>query len=364
MSETITAAEKVQANWDALASDPIMGDPNFVPVQKEEKIEDKVDKDLIIPLEKEPEVKVEDKPEPDKKEEVKPDADPVDEFKVTLEDISGVPQKHPDGSYKHIAQQMGVEIEEESLDSFKSKFIPKEEAEKSAKLSKQELYSSLPPDIATAFQLKELGIPDDLILEPTKEIDGYLKLDDAQLVRANLAATEGWTEDMINTEMESLDEDKLSHEAKKLRLELNQQKKNIITTKENLVQQYTAEREQVALKLKEQEKTQFKEAMDKVSTFFGVTIPKEVKDALVTKYNNGLYDKDLTAAEMKANFILIKELGDKLTKHVRNKVSADVKKEATDKLLNIPPVKPGGGGKQETKEVLDNWGPIDDDFKN
>jgi hypothetical protein len=387
--QTNTAPEKVEANWDALSSDPVMGDPTFQPAAEPKK-EDIVNQDVI------------DKPEPDKPAEDKPVVDDkakaeADEklklaeeakslnlpetatkeeieaaklaaespIELKVEDIADVPKKHPEGSYKALAQQLGFEIEEDSIDAIKSKVIPVEEAEKKAKVSKEEFFSTLNPEVAAALEFKEMGLPDNLLLEPTKEIDGWLKLDDAELVRANLAATDGWTTEMIDTEIESLVESgKITHEAAKLRIGLNNDKNVLLAQRKELVQKYTTQKQESLVRQKEQEKTQFIEAMNKVSSLMGVPIPKEVKEALIIKYNNGVYDKDFASlTEAKVNYVLNKELGNKLAAHIRNKASEQVKKAATDELLNIPPVQSGGGGKAEIKQEADNWSAVEQDFK-
>lgn len=392
MAEPQTIApDKVEANWDALSSDPIMGDPNYKPAEapKEDAInsdvietdEQKAEKEAASKLESDNKIKEEkeasDKlalsaaakelglPETATKEEIEAAKKaPSDELKITLEDISDVPQTHPEGSFKAFAQKLGAEIEEDTVDSFKAKFIPKEEAEKIARVNKEALFASLSPEVAAALELKELGIPDELLLDPTKDIDNYLKLDDAELVRANLAATDGWTTEMIDTEIESLvDSGKISHEAGKVRIDLNHQKNNILAHKTELVSKHTAQRQEVAARQKEQEKTQFIETMNKVSTFMGVTIPPEVKETFIKKYNSGLYDKDLSSVDAKVNYILKQELEGKISKHIQNKASEKAKKEVTDKLLNIPPVVENGGGRVITNVQNDNWGAIETDFK-
>jgi hypothetical protein len=365
MSDSNTQAvetEKVKANWDAVSLDPVMGDPNYKPAEEPKK-EDVIAKDVVDPPadEKPEEVKPEEKPVEEKKEE-KP-AETTDEIKVTLEDISEVPQTHKEGTLKYIAQQLGKEIKEESIDSFKEVFISKEEAENKAKITKEDIFAKLKPETAAALELQELGLPEDLILNPTKEIDEYLKLDAAALVRANLAATDGWTQEMIDTEIEDLIANgKLAHEDAKIRIDLNKQKNAILAQRTELVQKFTAQQQEAVSRQKEQEKTQFIETMNKVSTFMGVTIPDEVKKAFITKYNNGVYDKELSSIDTKVNYILKKELEGKITKHIQNKASEQAKKSVTDKLLNIPPVKANGGGKVITNEQIDNWGPLEEDF--
>lgn len=359
-------ADKLTANWDALSFDKDFGDPSTKPVEPV-KPEDAINADVVVPEEpKAPEpVKEESKPaEPAKVEPPKPAEEPIIDPESIFDAIEGVPSTYPAGSYRALAQSLGEEIDEESIDAFKAKYVSKTEASKIATNTKEELFATLTPEVAAAFQLKELGIPDELLLQPTKEIDGYLALDDAELFRADKMATVGWTPEMIDIEIENLIEsNKLTHESQKIRIELNGQKNNILASKDNLVQQYTQERQAVIVRQREQEKTQVKEALGKVLSFAGVPIPQKAKDDIILKYNNGLYDKYLSGADVKANYIIMKELEAKITKYVQSTAAARAKKEVTDKLLNIPPLKASGGSQAaQPSNQNDNWGPLERDF--
>lgn len=386
-----TVAEKAELNWDALSSDPVFGEANHKSTEPV-KVEDEINKDVVETpeqiAEKESVAKTEAEqkkvdeaaktatdalkeeaktlglPETATKEEIEAKKVEIESpIKFTVEDIKDVPATHPQGSYKALAQTLGMEIAEESIDAFKEKFISKEEAEKLSKVSKETFFSDLDPEVAAALELKELGVPKELILEPTKEIDGYLKMDSAELVRADKMATDGWTPEMIDTEIESLIENgKLEHEASKIRIELNLQKTNILANRANLVQKYTEQKQSAAVQQKEQEKTQVISALNKVSTFAGVPIPKDVMQTFITKYNNGLYDKDLSSADIKANYIIMKELEGKIGKHIQNKASEKAKTELTNKLLNVPPLKQSGGGAVVTNNQQDNWSALEKDF--
>lgn len=369
------ATEKVEANWDALMSDPVMGDPNFKPKETENK-EDAINKDLIDPINDNIEVKnpVEEKPKEEPKTETKTESveekpeettvDTVEDqgiFKV--EEIEGVPAVYPENSLRAIAQKLGAEIKDESIDAFKEAFIPKSEVDKIVPANKEELFAKLKPEVAAALELMELGVPEHLITEPTKELDSYIAMDDAELVRAELSTLPGWTEEMINTEIESLSENgKLEHNAAKIRIGLENDKKAILSQRTDIIKQLTEKQQQASEQKMQLERTQTIEELNKVSELMGVKIPAKVKEALIAKYKNGLYDKELSSPRSNAEYIIKKELEAQVAKRIQITESEKVKKAATDKLLNIPPVKSGGGGKSIVNEPIDNWSALDKDF--
>lgn len=364
MTETqIPATDKAELNWDALSSDPSFGDPSSKPTEVKP-AEDPVNTDVIDPPAPAEPVKVEQLPVEVKEEPVveAPKTEDADAITVTLDDISDVPATHAQGTYKALAQALGKEIKDESIDSFKEAFISKEEAETLAVANKEKFFSDLDPEVAAALELKELGVPKELIIEPTREIDNYLALDAAELVRADKNAR-GWTDENIDIEIENLIESgKLSHEDYKIRMELEASKADLLQQRAGIIQKYTEQKQQASARQLETERTQTISALDKVQEFLSVKIPKDVKDAFITKYRNGAYDKELSSPESKAEYILMKELGSKITKHLQTKVAAQVKKENTDKQLNIPPVTTSGGSQVKVNNQDDNWGPLERDF--
>ena len=287
---------------------------------------------------------------------------PLIEFKV--EDIADVPQDYENGTFRALAKELGGEITEESFEAFKDNFVPRSELEKVQQLTMDSIYDALKPETATALKLLEQGWSEEQVFAPTREIDGYLGLGDAEIVRKNFEAMGDLTEDIIDNKMESLIEDpsKLKLEADEIRILLNREKKQIIENRNNTIQQFEQQRGSVALKQKEMERTQVTDALNKASAFLGVPLSTELKQALIKKYNNGLYDNDLNVATAKAEFILQKELGDKFAQHIRNKASADAKKKETSKLLNVPPVISSAGKKVDTtKQPNDNpWGALEE----
>lgn len=300
------------------------------------------------------EVKEEIKPEPVKAEEVKVEA-PAEEkpeeltLELKAEDIKDAPKLFKEGSVQAIAQDLGITLEKDSIEdfqkAFKENFILKAEAEKYKEVGKEQLYSQLNPKTAAVLEMIELGVPEEMAFNPTAGIDSYLALDDAQLLREELSAQPGWTEDMVDTQMEEFaaDPSKLAAKAKIIRVNLNNQKQEILNTQSQLVQKYTEQKKQAELQQKVEADNQFKEALNNESTFMGLALSKEAKEVILKKYNSGAYENLFNVAQSKLKAILQAEFGDKFAKTVQSKAKEEGKAEIVKKLADVPPTKSGGG---------------------
>lgn len=282
------------------------------------------------------------------------------------EDVDNVPESFEDGDWRGVGNDLKLVVKDNSFESFleahKENYVPKAEYEKAAKLSREDVLSKFKPEIAAAIELVDLGVPQDLIFEPTKQIDGYLALEDSELVRADLKARD-YTDEMIDTKMESMVEaGKVKAEADIIRLELGKQKQQVLNTRTQIVQQKTAERELVQKQLKDREIAQLKEVLNNKSEFMGVPLSKDVKEAIAKKLQSGGYDDDLAKAEAKVDTILYKQFGSKLAEHIKTKAFADGKLSEVKKLSNVPEVKSQTAGSvkvsQEQQESDNAFGAL------
>lgn len=269
---------------------------------------------------------------------------PVIEFKA--EDILPNINEPADGTWLKVAKERGLTITEDTHEAYiEAEIAPiKKELEELKANNKIDYFASLKPETAAAFQLMEMGVPQEQILAPLKDIETYLSLTPEQLVRADYEARakqgEAWTPDLIDAKMEELSNDptKLKLADAEIRIVLSNQAKAITEERTQLVQQYTAEKEQAAIRQVEQEKTNFATALNTVSKFLDIPINDGVKQAILTKYNQGLYENDFKSASARVEYILHKELGSKVVKELRNTAYQKGRDEITKKQLNIPPV--------------------------
>lgn len=285
---------------------------------------------------------------------------PIIEFK--LEDIVGNEKEPEDGSWMAVAKAAGVEIKEDSFDSLKEAIIAPfvKQIEDTKALTIENLFSTMKPETVAAFKLLEMGIPEQQLFHPTQQIDEYLKLGDSELVRADKEAL-GWKPEMVEAELELLAEKKLlGHEAEKLRLMLNGSKENILKQRESYIQQYEGKKQEAILHQKEHEKEHFTKAMNTVSTFMGAPIPADVKEAIIKKYANGAYDNELNTPASKVEYILQKELGQKVLKTLVNTAEQKGRDTVRTKLLAIPPVTGNNAGQTQTQVKSDDpWAALE-----
>lgn len=374
-AETATAKGSVNANWDAIRADysdvhigePELKEPEVKDVAPEHK--DNLDK----PAAEQPEPKDEKSEDVNLEVEVKPEdkaneETPVIEFKP--EDIKDVPQMYEDGTFQGLAKDLGFEIKSESFEdfqnTFKENFVPKADAEKLKQIGKEELYATLKPEVAAALEMRELGLPEELIVNPTKDIDEYLSLSDAEIIRKDLEVTDGWTDEKIDKELEILSEkpDLLKHQADKIRINLNLNKKARLAQQAELVQRFTQEKQAVAIRQKQEQDTQFTNSLNDVKDFLGIPLAKGTKEAILMKYNAGKYNDVFNKPLSKVQQALFYELGDKLIPHIHTKAREEGKKEIVKKQANIPSKDGESGQRVEIKNQLENnWSGIQEDFK-
>jgi hypothetical protein len=369
--------DAVKANWSAIIEDHsevVVEQPKDDVSQETAAEKDNLntetpqDIEPVKPEETKPETEaVKEEVKEEKKEEtVTAESVANTDLALTAEDIAGVPQLYEDGTFRALAKELGVELQEESFDAFKEQFVPKTQLEEVKNLTIDNIFSGLKPETVAALKLMEQGIPEEQVFAPTRQIESYLALDDAALVRADLEATEGWTPELIDHKIESLIADnKIALAAGEIRIGLNQQKNQITQTRTQLLQQYEQQKQNAILQQRQQESAQFTNALNNVSEFMGVPLTKEAKDAILIKYNNGLYENDLNAAQSKVAAILHNEYGAKLAKHIQNKASEAAKLETTKKLLNVPPVSSQTGKRVETTQNNQNdsnWGALIEGF--
>lgn len=263
--------------------------------------------------------------------------------------------------------ELGVKIENDTFEDFQKALIEPyvKRAESAELMAKEKMYEGLKPETVAAFKLLEMGISEAELFEPTRKIDDYLALDDAAIVRADKEALKeqlGWTNDMVDAELELLTTKNLiAHEAQKIRKGLEANKEAVLNERKTYIEQYESKKEQAILAQKEQEKSHFKKAMDTVQSFMDVPVPNEVKEAVIRKFNSGVYDQDLTSPESKAEYILYKELNKKIANTIKSTAFAKGKEEIRAKLLSVPPVTNNNAGQQQkiNQDSTNPWAAVE-----
>lgn len=273
----------------------------------------------------------------------------------TLDDVKGAEKVYEPNTAQSIAQELGLTLDTDSFDSLKQivkdRFVDKEEFESyKARVDQEYISNTFSPEVAAAIHQVELGLPKELIFEPTKQIDELLSLDDVELVRKKYELNPKLTPDLVDIQIEEdIASGRIDAQSRILRINLNENRENILNERSQLIERYTQEKELAVVRQREHEFNQVKEALSNVSDFLGVRVNKEAINGIISKLSKGAYNEELSAPVSKAQLILYKEFGERFAKLAQDKARAQGKAEITAKLSNVP-IKTGSStGRVNTK---------------
>jgi len=265
---------------------------------------------------------------------------------VTDEELSGGnTETAEDGTWKALAMAEGLQVGEDFEESFEA-YQALREADITSKIesAKQEaiqaVLSNMPPELAMAVELAnsnpELSIQD--ILQPTLQIEAYLKLDDAALLRADIeAANPDWTTEMIDTEMQLIDEKGLiKHNADKIRVALNRDKTAIQENYNNKILAHKEQAERGKVIQKQEEVNRIKQALDRVPMFFDKKLTDKDKQFLNSKLDTGYLDELRQNPERLIKAMLYDQFGEKAQAYYKDRVRQEVLSELAKKQHNVP----------------------------
>lgn len=338
--------EVLSANMEVITPQPTVAET--APDIHADNIEQPTDTEVVAPKETTPTEVSEPAPTETAPAEEAVAADSGDLMEFTLSDVKGAEEIFEPNTPKAIAQELGITLETDSFDSLKQivkeRFVEKDEFEAyKAKVDQEYIANTFSPEVAAAIHQVELGLPKELIFEPTKQIDEFLALDDVELVRKKYELNPNMTPDLIDVQIEEdIATGRIDAHAKILRINLNENRENILNERTQLIEKYTQEKQLAVVRQREQELNQVKEALSNVSDFLGVRVNKDAINGIINKLNKGAYDGELSAPVSKAQLILYKEFGERFAKLAQDKARAQGKAEVTAKLSNVP-IKTGSG---------------------
>jgi len=364
MIETNTATENIQReaaivakpNLDALSSADfpeyagiIPEQPKVEEVKKEEPIDADAPAEIKLEEEKKPvveEVKVEEKKEEELVlEGVKP-------LELTLETT-----EPEEGSWLAVAKAKGLEITEDSVEAYDEAiikpYVEKLEAIQTKKV--EEYLTDVDPKIRMQIELNKAGLSFEEINAPLENIAKFLSLDDTALYREDLLARYSKAApEWIDAEVEkAVESGQVSHEATRIRLELDAVKANIDEERNQIIEKYKANKDNFLTSQRNEEVASVTKAMNDMSTLMGKTIPEDIRKQLGVNYSKGEYDQLLKDPQAIAEFIAYKKLGNQITKNIETESFNKGKLEQAKKLHNTPPVTTGGAGTQLATKVGD-----------
>lgn len=357
MTETNTATENIQReaaivakpNLDALSSADfpeyagiIPEQPKVEEVKKEEPIDADAPAEIKLEEEKKPvveEVKVEEKKEEELVlEGVKP-------LELTLETT-----EPEEGSWLAVAKAKGLEITEDSVEAYDEAiikpYVEKLEAIQTKKV--EEYLTDVDPKIRMQIELNKAGLSFEEINAPLENIAKFLSLDDTALYREDLLARYSKAApEWIDAEVEkAVESGQVSHEATRIRLELDAVKAGIDEERNQIIEKYKANKDNFLTSQRNEEVASVAKAMNDMSSLMGKTIPEDIRKQLGVNYSKGEYDQLLKDPQAIAEFIAYKKLGQQITKNIETESFNKGKLEQAKKLHNTPPVTTGGAGSQ------------------
>jgi hypothetical protein len=251
------------------------------------------------------------------------------------------------------AKSEGLDIAEDTPEAYiEAKIAPyKAELESVKSLTKESLFADMAPEHRMYMELADTGLSHDQIVAPLENIKHYKAMSDVELYREDLmlkypAATQEW----IDMDVEkAVDSGQVTHDATRVRLELDAAEQNITAERQQIIEKYKANRETFTAERSKMESESVKKALNEMSDFMSSPLAPETKKGLTERYNNGKYDQLLKDPIMIAKFIAFNELGEKAVKNIEAKSYNKGKLEIANKLHNTPPRQSGGAGTNMTQ---------------
>lgn len=286
------------------------------------------------------------------------------EFKVPEDSKSDNIQdkeQEEESSWIKAGKEVGIELKADDFEEFKAGILNKETVayEKGkAEASKIDLEKFTPEaQKLIEFLNSDPNASVDDFLNPLKEMDAVLALDNEGIVRKDLEL-KGWDSDQIDTRIALLDKgDALDSTAYELRKMVEGNK---IVVKNTLVdnKKFEAEeRRNQYLTESKKENEQIKSAIEKTDTFLDGKLNKEVKDFLYKKWETGEYRKLIqTNPEIAVKSMLNHYLGEQAAKGLKKESFQKGRDNIQEKLHNLEQIGNGGetSGRKETKKVHAN----------
>jgi len=271
-----------------------------------------------------------------KKEESKSTETDDEESVFKIKDIP-VADPEEESNWITVGKELGFDLKEDSFDELKEAFNKKLSdlplvAEEEILTKKVE---ALDPKAKDLFEfLQNDGKLDDYI-NPVKQYDEIISLDDEAIVRKNLELN-NWDADKIDEQVAIFKEDgKLETTAYSLRKTVETAreafKTNLFAQQQNLA---TATAQKAAND-KINQVNQFRERLNKVESYQGFALDKESKDAIVKKYEAGFYSKAKDDPDFAVDMYLKYELAESLIAKSKNKGYAEGVNKNQDLLHNV-----------------------------
>lgn len=297
---------------------------------------------------------------------------PEEGFFTKEEAEKGVTPAVEDGTWKAVAIAKGYDVPADFADDFESfskleeQFIAKKLEEATAK-AREDVFAGLKPELRQAIELaqshEDITLQD--ILQPTLQIEQYLKMDNEALVRADMEARNPkFTKEMIDVEMQILaDKGLVDHTANVIKVGLEEDKAAIQAEHNNKIKAYQEQSLLNKQAQKDKAVSQLNLAIDKAQSFFDKTLTDTDKQVL--KSQSATFLEELNSNPDKlAKAMLYDKLGERGEKYFKDKVRGEVLAELAKKQHNVPTATQGQAANRTvvTKTPASQFDILDKEF--
>ena len=261
------------------------------------------------------------------------------EFDVTKLNLEKVPGEEEENSWATVAKDLGIEVKEDSFDSFKASVeerIAKAVEEGKTQAAKIELEKFTPEaQKVVEFLNANPGAKIDDFIAPLKAFDEVLALDNESILAQDLEL-KGLSAEEVQTKIEAWkDANMLDVEAKLLKNEIlavraNTEQQLIADAKAQQVYRY--QQDQAAIK---QENESIINAIKEVKTFMGFKIPESAKQYIQKQWESGEVRKAFQSNPGEVvQFMLNKYIGQEALKELKKTQFQKGRDEIQSKLHN------------------------------
>lgn len=261
----------------------------------------------------------------------------------------GVAPTVEDGTWKAVALAKGYEIPADFADDFESfskleEQVVAKKLEEAATKAREDVFAGLKPELRQAIELaqahEDITLQD--ILQPTLQIEQYLKMDNEALVRADMEARNPkFTKEMIDVEMQILtDKGLVDHTANVIKVGLEEDKAAIQAEHNNKIKAYQEQSLLNKQAQKDKAISQLNAAIDKAQSFFDKTLTDTDKQVLKAQSASFLEELNSNPDKL-AKAMLYDKLGERGEKYFKDKVRGEVLAELAKKQHNVPVVNQG-----------------------
>jgi len=276
------------------------------------------------------------------------------------------------GSWKEEALARGYDVPADFKDDFESFSALQEQdiakkLEETAIKAREDVFAGLKPELRQAIELaqayEDITLQD--ILQPTLQIEQYLKMDNEALVRADMEARNPkFTKEMIDVEMQILtDKGLVDHTANVIKVGLEEDKTAIQAEHNNKIKAYQEQSLLNKQAQKDKAISQLNSAIDKAQSFFDKTLTDTDKQVLKAQSASFLEELNSNPDKL-AKAMLYDKLGERGEKYFKDKVRGEVLAELAKKQYNVPTATQGQAANRTvtTKLPASNFDLLDKEF--